>query len=105
MKRLVFAYLIGLAACFISVCIANRPTAGHVNFLFAALLGISSTVANVGHQHVAPTQMALAAALLSLVFILAEALRSRDTWPRWLGWGLWALLAVASLFWFRPPNI
>jgi Na+(H+)/acetate symporter ActP len=104
MKRLVFAYLIGLAACLISVWVANRPNAGHVNFLFAALLGISSTVANVGHQHAA-SQMTLAAAVLSLLFILAEALRSRDTWTRWLGWGLWALLAVASLFWFRPPNI
>lgn len=105
MKRFVFAYLIGLAACFISVSIANRPNARHVNFLFGALLGISSTVANVGHQRMAPTQMALAAALLSLLFILAEALRARDSWPRWLGYGLWALLAVASLFWFTPPNI
>ncbi len=105
MKRLVFAYLIGLAACFISISIANRPHVGHFNHLFWALLGISSAAADVGRQRVAPIHLALAAALLSLLFVLAEAFRSRDSWLRWLGYGLWALLAVASLFWFTPPNI
>jgi hypothetical protein len=67
---------------------------------------MSSTVADAAyHQGVAPTDLAIAAALLSLLFVLAEGLRSRDSWLRWLGYGLWALLAVSSLFWFTPPNI
>jgi hypothetical protein len=105
-KRLVFAYLIGLAACFVSMSIANRPNANHWSILYAALLGMSSTVADAAqHQRVAPTDWALAAALLSLLFVLVEGLRSRNSWLRWLGYGLWAVLAAASLFWFTPPNI
>ncbi len=42
MKRLVYAYLIGLAACVISILVAYRPQAGRWNFLFVAVLGISS---------------------------------------------------------------
>jgi hypothetical protein len=105
MKRLIFAYLIGLAACFISVAVVNRPTAKHVSFLYAALLGISSTAADVGNQRAAASHLALAAALVSLLFVLAEALRSRGSWLRWTGYGLWVLLAFASLFWFSPPSI
>jgi hypothetical protein len=106
MKRLVFAYLIGLAACFVTMSIVNRPSVRHFNMLYWALLGTSSTVADAAqHQRVAPMDLALAAALLSLLFVLAEGLRSRDSWLRWLGYGLWALLAAASLFWSTPPNI
>jgi hypothetical protein len=105
LKRLSFAYLGGLAACFISLSIVNRPNAKHINLLYSALLGLSSTAADIGHQRVGPIHVALAAALLSLLFILAEALRSRDSWLRWTGYGLWALLAVASFWWFTPPYI
>jgi hypothetical protein len=105
MKRLVFAYLIGLAACFISIAVVNRPNVKHVSFLYAAMLGVSSTAADLGHHRVGPTHLALAAALVSLLFVLAEGLRARGSWVRWTGYGLWALLAVASLFWFTPPNI
>lgn len=103
MKRLVYAYLVGLAACVISV--AYRPQVGRWNLLFAAVLGISSRVADAAGSRMVPGYMALAIALLSLLFVLAEALRSRGSWLRWAGYGLCALLAVALLWWFAPPNI
>jgi len=46
MKRFVYAYLIGLTACLISVWLAYRPQVGRWNFLFTAVLGISSRVAD-----------------------------------------------------------
>ena len=49
--------------------------------------------------------MSLAAVLLSVVFVMAEALRTRNSWLRWLGYGLWAVLAIASILWFKPPAI
>ena len=104
MKRSIFAYLIGLAACFISIAVANHPI-NRISFLYAALLGLSSTAADVGHQRMAPAHLALAAALLSLLFVLAEALRGRQSWLRWPGYGLWLLLVIASVFWFSSPNI
>lgn len=105
MKRLVYAYVIGLAACLVSIWVAYRPQVGRWNLLFAAVLGISSRLSgSVGHR-LAPASMALAVALLSLLFVLAEALRSRDSWVRWVGYGLWVVLAVALLGWFAPPNI
>ena len=105
MMRLVYAYLIGLAACFISFSVANRPHGGHWNTLFAALLGISATVANAFGQRGMTIPTVLAAAVLSLVFVAAEALRSRGSWLRWTGYALWVLLAVATFWWFAPPNI
>jgi hypothetical protein len=75
--RLLYAYLIGLAACFVSFSVANRPHGGHWNTLFAALLGVSATVANASGQRGMTVPIVFAAALLSLVFVLAEALRSR----------------------------
>jgi len=103
--RLLYAYLIGLAACFISFSVANRPHGGHWNTLFAALLGMSATVANAFGQRSMTIPTVFAAAVLSLVFVLAEALRSRGSWLRWAGYALWLLLAVATFWWFAPPNI
>jgi len=105
MKRLVLAYLIGLTTCFVSVSIANRPTSTHVNLLFGALLGISSSVADAGHQRMGLAHAVLAAFALSLLFVLAETLRSRSSWIRWMGYGLWLVLIVAGLFWFKSPAI
>lgn len=103
--RLVYAYLIGLAACSISFSVANRPHGGHWNTLFAALLGMSTTVANAFGQRSMTGPTVFAAALLSLVFVLAEAVRSRGSWLRWAGYALWVLLAIATFWWFAPPNI
>jgi hypothetical protein len=104
--RFVFAYLIGLAACFISVSIAHWPHGSRWNLLFAASLGISSTVAGVlGRQAMSAVSIVPAVAVLSLVFLAAELRRSRGSWLRWIGYGVWALLAVALLWWFPPPNI
>lgn len=103
MKRLVYAYLIGVAACLASVWLAYRPGVGRWNLLFAGVLGISSRVS--AGRPTAPAYIGLAVALLSLLFVLAEALRSRGSWVRWLGYGVWVLLVVASLLWFPPPNI
>ena len=103
--RLVYAYLIGLAACFISFSVANRPSGGHWNTLFAALLGMSVTVANAFGKQSTTVPTVFAAAALSLVFVLAEALRARSSWLRWMGYALWVLLAVATCWWFAPPNI
>ena len=104
--RFIFAYLIGLAACFISLSVANRPHGGHWNLLFAASLGISSMLAGaLGQQAMSVVSIVPAVALLSLVFLAAEVLRSRGSWLRWIGYGLWVLLAVATLCWFLPPNI
>jgi hypothetical protein len=105
MKRLVYAYLVGLAACVISVSLGYRPDVGRWNLLFAAVLGISSRAADAAGRRMAPAYMAVAVALLSSLFALAEALRSRHSWLRWLGYGLWLLLAVASFVWVAPPNI
>jgi predicted ferric reductase len=104
-KRLIYAYLIGLAACFISFSVANRPHGGHWNTLVAALLGMSATIANAFGQRSMTVPTVFAAAVLSLVFVLAEALRSRSSWLRWAGYALWVLLAVATFWWFAPPNI
>ena len=103
--RLVYAYLIGLAACFISSSVASRPNWGHWNTLFAALLGMSATVANALGQRSMTVPTVFAAVVLSLVFVLAEALRARSSWLRWMGYALWVLLAVATFWWFVPPNI
>lgn len=105
MKRLVYAYLIGLAACFVSISIAYRPQGSYWNILFAALLGISGTAADIFGQQSMTVPMVLAAAVLSLIFVAAEVLRSRGTWLRWVGYGLWVVLAIASFVWFAPPNI
>lgn len=105
MKRLAYAYLVGLAACFISFSVAHRPHAGYWNTLFAALLGISATVAKAFGQQTLTIPTAFAAAVVALVFVLAEALRARRSWLRWVGYGLWGLLAVATLWWFKPPSI
>jgi hypothetical protein len=104
MKRLVYAYSIGLATCFISVSIANYRPSGRVSILPGVLLGISSRVVNATGRRT-PAYMALAAALVSSLFVLADALRSRDSWLRWLGYGLWGLIAFASIIWITPPNI
>jgi hypothetical protein len=105
MKRFVYTYLIGLAACVISISTAYRPKVGRWNLLFAAVLGISSRMADAAGRRMVPAYMALVIALLSSLFVLAEALRSRDSWLRWLGYGLWVLLAVATFVWVAPPNI
>jgi hypothetical protein len=105
MKRLVFAYLIGWATCVITIFIANRPNLNHFSFLYFGLLGLSSGAADLRTQRMSPAHLVFAVALISMLFILAEALRSRGSWLRWLGYGLWALLAAAALFWFTPPNI
>ena len=104
-SRLIYAYLIGLAACFISFSIAHRPNAGHCNTLFAALLGISSAIADAFGQRSLVIPTVFAAAVLALVFVIAEILRSRRSWLRWAAYGLWVLLAVATFWWFVPPNI
>lgn len=96
MKRLVYAHLIGLAACVVSIWVAYRPQVGRRNLLFAAVLGISSRLSDAAGHRLAPVSMALAIALLSLLFVLAEALRSRGSWVRWLGYGLCVVLAVAE---------
>lgn len=105
MKRFVYAYLIGLAVCLGSVWLAYRPQVGRWNFLFAAILGISSRVADAVGRQWLPLATAFTVALLPSLFMLAEALRSRGSRVRWVGHGLWVLLAVASLWWFPPPNI
>lgn len=67
--RFVYAYSIGLAACFVSVSLANRPHGGHWNILFAASLGISSTVAGLlGQQPTNTVSIVPSVALLSFVF-------------------------------------
>jgi Ca2+/Na+ antiporter len=104
-RRLIYAYLIGLAACFISFSVAHRPHGDHWNTLFAALLGMSATVADLFGQRSLAIPTIFAAAVLALVFVLAEALRARRSWIRWVGYGLWILLAVATFWWFAPPNI
>ena len=104
-KRLLFAYLIGLAACFISFSIANRPGIGYVNTVFAVTLGLSSWMAEIAGSRTIAIYIALAAGLLALLFVAAEALRVRDSWFRWLGYVLWAILVAASFLWFKPPNI
>jgi hypothetical protein len=103
--RLVYAYAVGLAACFVSFSVANRPHGAHWNILFAALLGMSSTLANAFSERSMTVPTVFAAALLSLIFVLAEALRSRGSWLRWAGYAFWVLLAVATFWWFAPPNI
>jgi hypothetical protein len=102
LKRLAYAYIIGFAACAISISLANRHDGRHFSLLFALLLGISSSMPGKG---LVPVHMLLAAALLPSVFVLAEILRSKASWIRWLGYGAWILLAAASLLWFPPPNI
>lgn len=105
MKRLAYAYLIGLGACFTSLSIANRPQVGRWNNLAAAMLGLSASVADsFGLRNlIFPT--VVAAAVLSLIFVMAEAFRSREGWLRWAGYALWGLLALSTLWWFRPPPI
>ena len=34
-----------------------------------------------------------------------EVLRLLTSWLRWVGYGLWAVLVIASLLWFKPPAI
>lgn len=104
-RRLVCAYLIGVAACSISIWAANRPQGGHWNILFEALLGMAASVADVFHKSSVNGFFVPAAAVLPLVFVLAEALRSRSSWLRWSGYAVWILLAVATFWWFLPPNI
>ena len=105
MKRLLFAFFGGLLTCAVTAGVVSRISGKYVSALYAALLGISSTTGDAAHQHVGIVHMALAAVLLSAVFVVAEALRSRNSWLRWLGYGLWAVLAIASLLWFKPPAI
>jgi len=105
MKRLAYAYAIGLTTCLVSVLLANRHQGGRFTLLFAALLGISSGVAQFVGSRMVDVSMTVASALLSALFVFAEALRSRSCWLRWLGYGLWALLALASLVSFSPPKI
>jgi hypothetical protein len=105
MKRLSFTFLAGLLICAITVGIANRINGRYVSALYAALLGISSTTGDLGNQRAGIVHMALAAVLISAMFVVAEALRLRSSWLRWLGYGLWAVLAIASILWFKPPAI
>jgi len=104
LKHLVYAYLIGMAASLLSASIANH--AAHWNTLFAAILGIASAISGAFSQaSLGPASVVMAAALVSVVFLIAEALRSTDSWLRWMGYAIWFLLAVASFVWFVPPNI
>jgi len=105
MKRLAFSFLAGLLICAVTIGITNRINGRYVSALYAALLGISSTTGDVANQRAGILHMALAAVLLSAVFVVAEALRTRNSWLRWLGYGLWAVLAIASILWFKPPAI
>jgi len=105
MKRLSFTFLAGLLVCAVTVGIANRINGRYVSALYAALLGISSTTGDVAHQRAGIVQMGLAAVLLSAVFVVAEVLRSRNSWLHWVGYGLWTVLAIAVLLWFKPPVI
>ena len=105
MKRLFYAYLIGLLTCFLTIAIVSRMGARYVSVLYMALLGLSSTAGDIVHQHVGFGYQILAAGLLSCFFLLAEFFRTRDSWLRWFGFGLWLLLIVASLWWFLPPPI
>lgn len=105
-RRLFYAYLVGLVLGFLSASIANRAGARHWNTLFSGFLGVSSALTELFGQHrLSVISMVLAAGLLSFVFVVAEFLRSRQSWLRWLGWVVWFLLALASLIWFVPPNI
>lgn len=105
MKRLFFTFLAGLLICAVTLAIANRINGRYVSALYAALLGISSTTGDLANQRAGIVHMSLAAVLLSVVFVVAEALRTRSSWLRWLGYGLWAVLAIASIVWFKPPAI
>ena len=105
MKRLFFTFLAGLLTCTVTVGVANWINGKYVSALYAALLGISSTTADAARQHAGAVHMILAAVLLSAVFVLAEVLRLRTSWLRWVGYGLWAVLVIASLLWFKPPAI
>jgi hypothetical protein len=106
MKRLFFTFLAGLLTCALTISIANLLGGKYWSSLYAALLGISSTTADMAHQRAAGIgAMALAASLVSVFFVLAEALRSRNSWLRWVGYLLWAMIALASLWWSRSPAI
>jgi hypothetical protein len=89
--------------CAATVEIANRISGRYVSVLYAVLLGISSTPGDVAHQRAGILGMGLAAVIVSAVFVVAESLRSRDSWLRWLGYGMWVVLVVAAFLWFRPP--
>jgi len=104
-KRLSFAFLAGLLVCALTMEIARRTNGRYMSTLYAALLGISATIGDVAHQRAGIIQWVLAAVLISTLFAVAEALRSRASWLRWLGYVLWAILAIASLLWFKPPTI
>jgi fucose 4-O-acetylase-like acetyltransferase len=105
MKRLFFTFLAGLLICAVTIGIADRINGRYWSVLYAALLGISSTMGDLAHLRAGTVPMALAGVLLSAVFVVAEVLRSRNSWLRWVGYGFWAVLAIATLLWFKPPVI
>jgi hypothetical protein len=105
MKRLSFIFLGGLLICAVTVGIVDKTNGRYVSALYAALLGISSTIGDLANQRAGIVHMGFAAVLISAMFVVAEAFRLRRSWLRWLGYGLWAVLAIASILWFKPPAI
>lgn len=116
MRRFLYAYLIGLATCTASALISlpndhysyGRPInplsigLGLISRLVSGTLGLGWSPDESGGL-LSHLPLVFAVLFLALLFVWAEALRTRKDWARWFGYALWALLAFASLYWLRPP--